>query len=105
MPTAQQGFPPIDLVMSGEVKTYSISLLANVEASSTLTNGLNQLFIKCRTMTPCKISFVSGDIAIGKYWTIPAGCTESIISLDFIGKTLYLEASTSCIIEIMELYT
>jgi hypothetical protein len=105
MPTAQQGFPPIDLVMSGEVKTYAISLLANVETSVTLTNGLNQLFIKCRTMNACKISFISGDITLGNYWTIPVGCTESITSLDFLGKTLYLEASVSCTIEVMELYT
>jgi hypothetical protein len=105
MPTAQQGFPPIDLVMSGEIKCSELSVIANTETPFTLTNGLNQLFIKCRDLKPVKISFFLGDIDLGKYWTIPIGCTEAITGLDFIGKTLYIKASSSCTIEIMELYT
>lgn len=105
MSTGTQAFPPSEFAQSNNVKTDFKSCTALTEESYVLEDNVNQLFIKSRSSNILKISFVSGDIALGKYWTIPKGCGESILSIDFIGKILYIEASTTCEIEVMQLYT
>ena len=106
MSTAQQGFPPAQLVNSSDAKIDNLSVLANTETAYPLSSGVNQLFIKAREInTILKYSFTLGDIALGKYWTIPKGCTESLTALNFTSKIVYIEANQNSVIEFFELLT
>jgi hypothetical protein len=81
------------------------AILANTEYSLSLQTDLKQLRIKARNSSKLKIAFVSGDIALGDYWTINKGCVENIDAISFTGKILYIESNTAITeIEVMELY-
>lgn len=106
MSTAQQGFPPLSTTGSNEVKIdYLDILLPSVEYPYALENGVAQLFIKTRTVTKLKYSFVTGDIALGKYWSIPRGCNETISDLSLNGKIIYIEADSACKVELKQFYS
>jgi|PlaIllAssembly_1097288.scaffolds.fasta_scaffold1221359_2 hypothetical protein len=95
----------VDIANSTNCKITNLSIpLKNTEHSVVLSSNLKQLRIRCREYAILKYSFVSGDSGL-KYWSIPKGCTENLIDLDFNGVVLYIQSSHDAItVEVMELY-
>lgn len=95
----------ISIVGSQSTKITNLSLAnSGTEYSHSLTANLKQLIIRSRGIAKLQISFTNGESGT-KYITIPKGSNLSLIDLDFISKTLYLQSDTnSTTVEILELY-
>lgn len=67
--------------------------LANTEASQALPNGTKFVLIKARNIgiTNTRLAFAAGDIALGNYFSIDAGISLTLDSLNLSGKTIYLQ--------------
>jgi len=87
---------------SQNIKITNLSVTTG-ETSHALTANLRQLIIKDRGSTKLQVAFVATETAT-KYITIWKGTTLTLDELDLSGKTLYLKASASTIVEIIELY-
>ena len=84
------------------ITNYNIAI-ASTEYSHSLQSNLKQLIIKPRGDARLQVSFASGESGT-KYVTIPKGAVLNMSDLTFSGKTLYMQANKTGIVEIMELY-
>lgn len=109
MAIGNSSFVPKDIaaVLSGaeNIKITNLPvILANTEYSLVLQTELKAIRIKCRDIATLQYCFVSGQSNLN-YWTVPKGCSDEMININFTGKTLYIRSSkASTIIEVVEFY-
>lgn len=95
--------------VSGQALSHNIvnkisPVTTDTEFSQTITEGTQQLLIRCRGSATIKFTFVSGESGT-KYITIRRGTVYSAANLNLLGKTLYMQVDkASQVIEIEEWY-
>lgn len=77
---------------------------ANTEFSHTLQSNVSVLEFKARNGEEFKYSFVATESGT-KFITVPCGSGQAFAGIKLVGKTLYLQSPSTCIIEIIEFYS
>ena len=106
MPISSPSFQPKDFPIQGatQVKITNLDMpLANTEYSLTLQSGLKQIVIRSRNITETKVAFVSGESS-SNYVTIKPRAVLTLDSLTLTGVSIYLQANTVTVMEIVELF-
>lgn len=81
----------------------NITMGVATEVSHSLTNKLKTLIIKSRGNSTIQLTFVPGESGT-KFLTISKYSALALDSIDFTGKTLYLQTDKADTVEVFELY-
>ena len=95
----------VDIENASNHKITNLSLpTANVEVAHALEAGLKQLVIKARGTSKLQYAFTSSESGTN-YVTIHKGTSHTLTDLDFVGESLYVQASSNGeTAEILELF-
>lgn len=83
--------------------TNLVIATADTEFSHTLQDNLTLLEFKARDGEAFKYAFVATESATN-YISVPACSGQAFAGIKLVGKTLYLQSPSTCIIEIIEFY-
>lgn len=96
----------IGALFAGDSKiTIKEVVVSGTKESHDLTDGLNQLIVRCEKVTEIKYNFDEDEFDAGNKATITSGGFLKLEGLNFTGKTFYFEADRNNVdVEIIELY-
>ena len=101
MPNSLNTFKPRIFSRNKSITNFNYTS-ADTEQEFSLVDNLNQLLVKARGFD-LRVAFVSGG-TLSAYVTIPAGSSLFLQGMDLSSSSLFLRASTTGTIEILQLY-
>lgn len=105
MPISQPSFKPIISIGATTPKLTNLNITAAAtEFSHAFEDGLRRFILKAREDVPLQIAYDAGESGT-KYLTLEPCCVMDEAGLEFTGKSIYIQSTSTTVVEIVEFYT